>query len=243
MSGRNSSAFYAVRVGRGGFQGVVRSWDECSALVRGVPNAQYKKFPTAAEAAAFIAGGARSEAPNSRQAIASYQHEHADQDGGLQRSAAWVIYTDGACESNGRENAVAGYGVFFGPGDPRNVSEPLPGLVQTNNRAEMTAVICALDVVLMDGNKGPVEIRTDSVYVKNGLEQWLNGWKRNRWKLSNGGDVKNRDLWEQLDSRMQRVRAIRPLGFVWVRGHANEYGNEWADRLAVEGAQKARRPR
>ena len=81
-----------------------------------------------------------------------------------------IVYTDGACSKNGRRGAIAGccgrcmfhrlvihlplfftricrYGVFFGAGDPRNVSAALQGPVQTNNRAEMTAVLEALKVI------------------------------------------------------------------------------------------------
>lgn len=75
------------------------------------------------------------------------------------------IYTDGCCFRNGRPDAIAGVGVYFGPKDNRNISEPLSGNIQTNQRAEITAVIRALQSVPKDSK---VSICTDSSYVING---------------------------------------------------------------------------
>lgn len=75
-----------------------------------------------------------------------------------------------------------------------------------------------------------------SQYTKNGMEKWVYGWKRNNWKTSAGGDVKNRDLWVALDLATTELlnRGIR-FHLVWVKGHAGDPGNEAADRLAVAG--------
>lgn len=75
------------------------------------------------------------------------------------------IYTDGCCFRNGQPNAKAGVGVYFGPNDKRNISEPLSGSIQTNQRAEITAVIRALQKV---SKKDKVNILSDSNYVING---------------------------------------------------------------------------
>jgi ribonuclease HI len=61
---------------------------------------------------------------------------------------ALVLYTDGACSGNGTANARAGYGVFFGSKDPRNVAAPLEGELQTNNRAELQAILVAVQRAL-----------------------------------------------------------------------------------------------
>jgi ribonuclease HI len=138
------------------------------------------------------------------------------------------VWTDGACENNGKPSARAGVGVYLGEGDPRNVSEPLEG-EQTNNRAELTAVIRALEII---GRDTSAIVYTDSQYVVNGLSSWIAGWKKKGWRKGDGKPVKNRDLWMDLDAK----RTARPLvTFKWVRGHAGCKGNMAADRLAVAG--------
>ncbi|KAJ1910475.1 hypothetical protein IWQ60_010637 [Tieghemiomyces parasiticus] len=144
-----------------------------------------------------------------------------------------VIYTDGAAAGNGRAGCRAGVGVYFGPSDPRNVSEPLPGLRQTNQRAELMAILRALEQCATDQD---VEIRTDSRYSMNCLTTWISGWKRRKWINSSGKDVENRDLIEAAH-RLMTQRSGR-VQFTHVRGHSGEPGNEMADRLAVAGARK-----
>lgn len=75
-----------------------------------------------------------------------------------------VVYTDGACSNNGKPDAKAGYGIFFGNDNPYNVSEPLRD-GPTNQRAEMTAVLEAMRITLDHGlvaKNGKVVICTDS---------------------------------------------------------------------------------
>lgn len=160
-----------------------------------------------------------------------------------------IVWTDGACTDNQTRNkAKAGVGVWFGENDPRNVSEPLQGTLQTNNRAELTGIIRAIEKTF-ENHTGKettektgktVIIRTDSNYCKNGIEKWIENWKKNGWKTARKKPVKNKDLWMRLDElknqySQDRVHQIR---FEWVKGHSNVYGNEQADRLAVAGVTK-----
>ncbi len=71
------------------------------------------------------------------------------------------------------------------------------------------------------------------------MTKWVKGWKAKGWKTSAGSDVKNKDLWEQLDE-MQGKYKDKNIDFdlVWVKGHVGNPGNEAADRLAVLGANK-----
>lgn len=81
------------------------------------------------------------------------------------RKRTIVIYTDGACTNNGKASAKAGVGVFFGPDDELNVSEKLSGETQTNQRAEQTGVLRAMQLALAMGRVGPGDtlcIKTDS---------------------------------------------------------------------------------
>jgi len=148
-----------------------------------------------------------------------------------------VIYTDGACENNGQSKAAAGVGVYFGADDARNISEALPGSTQTNQRAEMMAVIRALETINEEKSKprGPVIIKSDSNYTVKGHREWMPKWKRNGWLTYNKTPVKNKDLWQRLDQEFRRAETNGKVTLVWVKGHAGELGNERADRLAVAG--------
>ena len=147
------------------------------------------------------------------------------------------IFTDGSCLKNGTRHAKAGYGVYFGPNDPRNVSSKLDGPDQTNNRAELMAVIVALEKTKTElEEQQPVVIYSDSSYMKNGITVWIHSWKRNGWKTADGGHVKNKDLWLRLDKLYSDRRAL--IEFVWVRGHDGILGNEMADQLARMGAEQ-----
>ncbi|KAJ3070106.1 Ribonuclease H1 [Podochytrium sp. JEL0797] len=149
-----------------------------------------------------------------------------------------VIYTDGACGGNGKRHAKGGIGVFFAEGDPRNISEPLPGPVQTNNRAELLAIIRALQVAPVDAS---VTVKTDSQYVQKGIGGWVAKWKRNGWKTSAGGNVVNKDLWMKLDEQMKKRHerhGRHTVDIEYIKAHAGLYGNEQADQLAVLGARK-----
>ena len=74
-------------------------------------------------------------------------------------------------------------------------------------------------------------LTTDSQYVKQGINQWLSGWKRNGWKTAAKQEVKNKDLWQALDKECARHN----IEWHWVKGHAGHEGNEKADELANRG--------
>ena len=152
------------------------------------------------------------------------------------------VYTDGACKGNQfKKGAIAGVGVWFGKNDDRNVSERLAGAIQTNNRAELTALIRAIEIHFQVQNEiskrikfSPLVLHTDSQYCKNGIESWIINWKKNGWKTASKKPVKNKDLWMRLDE----LRNDRDIRFEWVEGHTGVHGNEEADKLAVAGCSK-----
>ena len=98
----------------------------------------------------------------------------------------------------------------------------------TNNRMELTAVIRALESL---NRECEVDLYTDSQYVKNGIQSWIHTWKRNGWKTAERKPVKNAELWRELDALTARHR----IRWHWVRGHADDPGNERADALANRG--------
>ncbi len=133
-----------------------------------------------------------------------------------------IIHTDGACEGNpgpGGWAAVLQYGQHR-----KEVSGAEPAT--TNNRMEMMAAIEALTVLTE-----PCEITlfTDSAYLKNGITEWVAGWKRRGWRTAEKKPVKNEDLWRQLDT----LATQHTIEWKWLKGHAGHVENERCDALAV----------
>jgi ribonuclease HI len=114
----------------------------------------------------------------------------------------------------------------------------LEGDLQTNQRAELTAVQRALEIVPKDHD---IQIFTDSNYAINCCEVWYKSWLKNDWKTSQGGPVLNKDLVvlirALIDERNENGAATT---FQWIKGHSADPGNEAADRLAVAGAVAGR---
>ncbi|MEM9171987.1 MAG: ribonuclease HI [Pseudomonadota bacterium] len=143
-------------------------------------------------------------------------------------TAPVVIYTDGACRGN---PGPGGWGVLMQYGDHEKTLQGGESDT-TNNRMELTAAIRALEAL-----KRPCDVRlfTDSVYVRNGITQWVAAWKARGWMTSSKKPVANRDLWEQLDT----MAGTHRIDWRWVKGHAGDPGNERADALANLGLEQA----
>lgn len=135
-----------------------------------------------------------------------------------------IIHTDGACSGNPGPGGWGAILEFDG-----HVKELKGGAATTtNNQMELTAAIEALNALK---RRCAVEIHTDSQYVKNGISGWLYGWKKNGWKTAAKKPVKNVELWQALDTAVQR----HDVSWHWVRGHSGHDLNERADQLANEG--------
>jgi ribonuclease HI len=139
-----------------------------------------------------------------------------------------TAFTDGACRGN---PGPGGWGVLlrFGAREKELCGGEAP---TTNNRMELTAAIRALEALREPCR---VELYTDSVYVKNGITQWLPNWRRRGWRTASKQPVKNQDLWEALSLEADR----HDVTWHWVKGHAGHPGNEHADRLANRGLEEA----
>lgn len=138
------------------------------------------------------------------------------------------MYTDGACKGN---PGPGGWGVLL---RYKNREKKLCGGEPntTNNRMELTAVIEGLRTL---NRSCPVVITTDSEYVKNGITQWIHGWKQRGWKTAAKKPVKNEDLWRELDIEVGKHR----IEWHWVKGHSGHPENEIADELANLGVEQA----
>ncbi len=141
-----------------------------------------------------------------------------------------TIHTDGACRGN---PGPGGWGAILSTdGHERELYGFEPWT--TNNRMELQAVIQALQALKRPSR---VCIVTDSQYVRNGITQWLPGWKRRGWRTAGRKPVRNVDLWQQLDEACAR----HEIDWQWVRGHQGHEGNERADALANRAIDEAER--
>tara|TARA_B100000427_G_scaffold273192_1_gene240806 strand:- start:11 stop:439 length:429 start_codon:yes stop_codon:yes gene_type:complete len=139
-----------------------------------------------------------------------------------------TVYTDGACSGN---PGIGGWGIvilelkkepiFLNGGDDNT----------TNNQMELTAAIQALKYF---EEREKITLFTDSQYVKNGIESWINNWKKNGWKTASKKPVKNKELWVELDLLIAQHNVI----WKWVKGHAGNLYNEKADLLARKYIEK-----
>jgi len=138
-----------------------------------------------------------------------------------------IVFTDGSCLGN---PGKGGWAILI---IENNSTREFFGSEKTttNNRMELTA---AINAVKKTKSKKKVKIVTDSKYVKNGIETWINNWKKNNWKTSNKQNVKNKDLWIKLDTLIQK----RNINWSWVKGHANNFYNERVDLLAKNAAEE-----
>jgi len=120
-----------------------------------------------------------------------------------------------------------------------NLSEPLAGARQTNQRAELTAILRALDLSPFHMN---LHIFSDSYYSIRCCTEWYPTWRRNGWMTANRKPVENKDLIEKIVEKIEDRERVGVLTkFEWVKGHSTEAGNVAADQLAVAGANGARR--
>ncbi len=127
-----------------------------------------------------------------------------------------IIHTDGACKGN------PGIGSWAATLEYKGTVKEISGVVEhtTNNQMELCAVIEALKV-LKESCK--IELYTDSQYVQKGMLEWIKTWKIKNWK-----NVKNVELWQELDS----LASNHTISWHWVRGHSGHDGNERVDELA-----------
>ncbi|MBN8746324.1 Ribonuclease HI [Xylophilus ampelinus] len=141
-----------------------------------------------------------------------------------------TIYTDGACKGN---PGPGGWGAWLKSGVTEK--ELFGGeLNTTNNRMELTAVIEGLAAL-----KRPckVVLYLDSQYVRQGITEWIRGWKAKGWITSTKQPVKNVELWKRLDELVQN--GGHQIEWRWVKGHSGDPGNEKADALANKGVLRA----
>lgn len=145
-----------------------------------------------------------------------------------------IIYTDGGCSGN---PGPGGWGVVI-LADGKDIKLSGGEKNTTNNRMELTAAITALKTVAQspDFASRPVQLFSDSQYVKNGITSWITNWKKNGWKTAAKKPVLNQDLWMELD----KLNSSLSVNYNWVKGHAGIEYNEVCDSLCQTEIEKHR---
>ena len=204
-------AFYAVANGRN--IGIFLNWTECNHSVKGYKNAMYKKFATRAEAENFIQSNTENH---------------------VEFKPDYYVYTDGACSNNGRENASAGIGIFFGRDDTRNVSKKIAGK-QTNNAAELSAIIATYSIIEKDIENGKkIVIVSDSEYAIKCVSTYGEKCDKKGWQV----DIPNKEL---VKNAYAMYKDKPNIHFMHIKAHTTKtdihsLGNDNADKLANRGS-------
>ena len=228
--------FYAVAKGR--TVGVFTNWPDCNTSVKGFVGPVFKKFDTKEEAENFLLQNlftiqnvieedtvdtvAPAKTKAKRTTIQDISSSHSEPD--------YYVYTDGSCSNNGRSNAKAGIGIYFGENDPRNVSQRIDGK-QTNNTAELTAILQTYDTIQEDIRKGKtICIVSDSEYSIRCVTTYGKKCMESNWEK----DMPNKDLVKRL---YERYKDFTNVTFLHIMAHTGKndihsIGNDGADRLA-----------
>ena len=138
----------------------------------------------------------------------------------------YIVYTDGACIGN---PGAGGWAAILFNATGKRI---LTGAEEqtTNNRMELIASIQALKFIKI---KSKINIFTDSKYLIDGISIWIKSWKLNNWKTKKNKNVKNSDLWKELDE----LESFHTIKWTWVKGHSGDKYNDEADMLARNQAE------
>jgi ribonuclease HI len=149
---------------------------------------------------------------------------------------AAVVHADESCLGNGRDGTTpGGAGVLIEVSTARGIARRdllLSAPDSTNNRMALSGAIATLAILSGKGRRISVTYVSDSEYLVKGMREWVPGWQARGWRRK-GGAIENLELWQTL----VRVAARHDVTWRWVRGHAGDPKNEYADHLAVRAAE------
>jgi ribonuclease HI len=226
--------YYAVANGR--TIGIFTNWDDCSNSVNGYPNALYKKFGIKEDAEYFIQSNVNQYGIDP-EIYSDLSISDLGTGPDIDKSPSFIpdyyVYTDGACTNNGKSTALAGFGIFFGIDDIRNVSKPIDGK-HTNNVAELTAIIETYNIIENDININgkKVVIVSDSKYAIRCVSSYGEKCHKQQWNV----DIPNKQLVKMAYELYMDQSNIQ---FIHVMAHTNNMdihsvGNYNADKLATQ---------
>jgi ribonuclease HI len=210
--------FYAVHKGHS--IGVFTQWNDCKKSIDGFKNAVFKKFLTKEDADEFVKNGNTFLEKVLSKTLGDEEDFIPD----------ITVFTDGACSNNGKPNAIAGIGVFFGPNDPRNYSSKIEGK-QSNNCAEMKAILEAYRILKNDIKSGKkVLICSDSEYSLKCCTTYGKKCEEKEWD----DEIPNIEL---IKIAYELFKNKKNIQFKYVKAHTDgndpfSIGNDGADKLA-----------
>ena len=153
-----------------------------------------------------------------------------------------IVFTDGSCIGNGKEQAIGGIGIHFPKKELKDISKVYRDGFCTNQRTELYAILTALRYIKknLGLSQYKVHIKTDSNYSINCVTKWIGKWKKNGWKTTNGDDVSNKEYIELIDKYNERY----DITYAHVAAHtgksdANSRANAKADELALAASKRA----
>ena len=219
--------FYAVANGR--TIGIFLNWNDFNNSVKKYKNALYKKFNTKEEADNFIKVNEKN-IDDMNNNIQNHNIIVNSKDDNIVFNPDYYVYTDGACSNNGKDNALAGIGIFFGINDNRNISKKIEGK-QTNNAAELSAIIETYHIIendILNGKK--IAIVSDSEYAIKCVSSYGEKCYRKCWNV----DIPNKDL---VKIAYEMYKDKLNIQFIHIKAHTNNtdihsFGNDNADKLA-----------
>ena len=144
-----------------------------------------------------------------------------------------TVFTDGAARQN---PGPGGWAAIILSIDGEVIELGGRSAHTTNNKMEMTGALEALR--FLHAVKGQIDLYTDSSYLVRGMTEWIRNWRRRGWKTIEGADVLNRELWEQLAALTAERGAGNEVRWHHIRGHAGIPGNERADEIATQFADR-----
>ena len=179
-----------------------------------------------------------------------YQLQHPVAGENIPRKTKVIVFTDGACRNNGKENAQASIGIYWGENNPLNVSRRLVDTPVTNNTAELTAILEALMMFQEHFPGCTLDLYTDSELCYNTFTKWAGSWEKRGWTKMDGNEIKNVRLiqqsWDILktnsnDIKLFHCRSHQPpppntdskVYTIW-------RGNQAADQLAKEALSEGK---
>ena len=219
--------FYAVANGR--TIGIFLNWNDCNNSVKKYKNALYKKFNTKEEADNFIKVNEKN-IDDINNNIQNHNIIVNSKDDNIVFNPDYYVYTDGACSNNGKDNALAGIGIFFGINDNRNISKKIEGK-QTNNTAELSAIIETYHIIendILNGKK--IAIVSDSEYAIKCVSSYGEKCYNKGWNV----DIPNKEL---VKTAYEMYKDKLNIQFIHIKAHTNNtdihsFGNDNADKLA-----------
>lgn len=240
----STQSYYAVAVGHS--PGIYTNRSTYILQIRGYSGVICQSFSTKLAAVAYVDLVKRILSSGTLLLSVNSSHRH-------ELTSKVNVYTDGACRRYGLlDFIVGGVGVYYGKGDPRNVSKSLFEVDYTINynshRAELLAIKCALDneaKFLRNGtSEGPIDIHSDSLQSLFSMTFLREYWKVNGWRKFSGRRIKDMDLIVPMSRQLDSINQIYDdkgwgtVQFTKVPSHLNNSGNNHADHLAKQGADE-----